>query len=449
MMKKRKLGGGRPTLTGEVGGGESMRVSVRLTDTHITTAKLLGDGRLSEGVRTALELAKATVGAKAAGRERETQLKGTYYEFFAGGGMARAGLGSGWTCLLANDICEKKAAAYAENWGKDHLKVSDVYKLTVADLPSQADMVWASFPCQDLSLAGNYAGLKGERSGAFWGFWKLIKALAKEHRKPSVIALENVFGALTSHGGKDFEAIAKALVSEGYAFGAVVVDGVHFVPQSRPRLFIVAFDADIPVSTGVLADGPTAKWHPAAIMRAYAGLPRKSKDAWRWFSMPEPRQRMKTLADLIEQAPTGIQWHSEAETERLLGMMSLINRQKVIAAQASRRLSVGTIYRRTREGVQRAEIRFDGISGCLRTPGGGSSRQTIMIVDGPSIRSRLLSPREAARLMGLPDTYKLPVRYNDAYMLAGDGLVVPAVRHVARHVIEPILDARRALKKAA
>lgn len=376
-------------------------------------------------------------------------MKNTYYEFFAGGGMARAGLGSTWTCLLANDVCEKKAATYAENWGKAHLKVGDVYDLATSDLPGRADMAWASFPCQDLSLAGNYAGLRGERSGTFWGFWKLIKGLAKESRKPPVIALENVYGALTSHGGKDFEAIAKALVSEGYTFGAVVVDGVHFVPQSRPRLFIVAFAADIPVPAGILAERATPAWHPDAIIRAYNRLPKKLKDAWRWFSMPEPQQRMQTIEDLIEQPPTGVKWHTPAETNHLLAMMTPINRQKVIAAQESGRFSIGTIYRRTREGVQRAEIRFDGISGCLRTPGGGSSRQTIMVVDGPKIQSRLLSPREAARLMGLSDNYKLPARYNDAYMLVGDGLVVPAVKHVAHHIIEPILESRRARVKAA
>lgn len=363
--------------------------------------------------------------------------------------MARAGLGSTWTCLLANDICEKKAATYAENWGKAHLKVGDVYDLATSDLPGRADMAWASFPCQDLSLAGNYAGLRGERSGTFWGFWKLIKGLAKESRKPPVIALENVYGALTSHGGKDFEAIAKALVSEGYTFGAVVVDGVHFIPQSRPRLFIVAFAADIPVPAGILAERATPAWHPDAIIRAYNRLPKKLKDAWRWFSMPEPQQRMQTIEDLIEQPPTGVKWHTPAETNHLLAMMTPINRQKVIAAQESGRFSIGTIYRRTREGVQRAEIRFDGISGCLRTPGGGSSRQTIMVVDGPKIQSRLLSPREAARLMGLSDNYKLPARYNDAYMLVGDGLVVPAVKHVARHIIEPILESRRGRVKAA
>jgi DNA (cytosine-5)-methyltransferase 1 len=65
-----------------------------------------------------------------------------------------------------------------------------------------------------------------------------------------------------------------------------------------------------------------------------------------------------------------------------------------------------------------------------------------MIVDGERVRSRLLSPREAARLMGLPDDYKLPSNYNDAYGLMGDGVVAPAVRFRAEHVLEPLLRRR-------
>ena len=362
----------------------------------------------------------------------------TYYEFFAGGGMARAGLGDAWQCMLANDICEKKAAAYRENWGGDHLVVRDVSKLKLAELPGHADLAWASFPCQDLSLAGNGAGLNGERSGTFWAFWKLMKGLAKEARQPSVIVLENVYGALTSHGGKDFEAIAKALAGEGYLCGAMVVNGVHFVPQSRPRLFIIAVHQSLRLPAFTFTDRATPAWHPDAIIRAYNCLPNKIKPNWRWWSMPAPSSRLHTLDDVIEEVPTGVNWHNKAQTQALLSLMTDVNRQKVMAAQASDRLCVGTVYKRTREGVQRAEVRFDGIAGCLRTPSGGSSRQTIIVVDGPTIRSRLLSSREAARLMGLDDTYKLPQRYNDAYRLAGDGLIVPAVAHIARHIIEPI-----------
>ena len=165
--------------------------------------------------------------------------------------------------------------------------------------------------------------------------------------------------------------------------------------------------------------------------------------------MPAPRGRLQTLDDMIESVPTGVKWHAMAQTQALLSMMTNVNRQKVLTAQASGRLCVGTVYKRTRLGIQRAEVRFDGISGCLRTPSGGSSRQTIIVVDGPKIRSRLLSARAAARLMGLDDSYKLPLRYNDAYMLAGDGLIVPAVGHIARHIIEPICSVERAREKQA
>ncbi len=163
----------------------------------------------------------------------------TFYEFFAGGGMARAGLGANWNCLFANDFCENKAQSYAANWGGEHLVVADINRLSASDLPGLADLAWASFPCQDLSLAGNGAGLHGERSGSFWGFWNILQGLARQGRKPGLVMLENVFGAVTSHGGRDFEAILEALAGEGYRFGAMIIDAMHFVPQSRPRLFIL------------------------------------------------------------------------------------------------------------------------------------------------------------------------------------------------------------------
>jgi DNA (cytosine-5)-methyltransferase 1 len=145
----------------------------------------------------------------------------TFYEFFAGGGMARAGLGRQWNCVFANDFDVMKAAAYAANWGHDHFVCEDVGKLGAASLPGRADLAWASFPCQDLSLAGDYAGLghaasaARTRSGTFWPFWALIKDLKKEGRAPRLIVLENVYGALTSRGGWDFAAIGAAFSQTG------------------------------------------------------------------------------------------------------------------------------------------------------------------------------------------------------------------------------------------
>lgn len=362
-----------------------------------------------------------------------------FYEFFAGGGMARLGLGDGWTCLLANDVDEKKAASYRIRFGDAHLKVCDVATLSPRDMPSIADLAWASFPCQDLSLAGRGEGLEGARSGTFWPFWSLMRQLVRERRAPRLIVLENVYGAITSNGGQDFSTIGRALAAEGYRFGAMVIDAVHFVPQSRPRLFILAVAQGVQLPYGVSRSDPSAMWHPRSLIEAKFDLPKKAQDQWVWWDMPGPPTRTAVFADLVEQEPVGVAWDSENETQRLLAMMSPINREKVRAAQADGRLRVGALYRRTRQGVQRAEVRFDDVAGCLRTPSGGSSRQRILIVDGQRVRSRLISPREAARLMGLPDDYQLPSNYNDAYQLAGDGLVVPVVAHLSRHILSVIV----------
>lgn len=369
---------------------------------------------------------------------------GAFYEFFAGGGMARAGLGPQWRCLFANDFDHKKCAIYRRNWRDDVMRAQDIREVRTADLPGRADLAWASFPCQDLSLAGVGAGLKGDRSGTFWPFWSLMTELVREDRAPRMVVLENVCGALTSHQGKDFAAICNAMRKAGYRYGALVIDAALFVPQSRPRLFAVAVREDESPPAGLAAGAPGDPWHTRAVRTAHANLSQAAKKHWVWWAPPAPPARAAVLADLIEEAPTGVEWHTPAETQRLLAMMSDANRAKVEEAKKAGRRVIGTVYKRTRRDPcgrrqQRAEARFDDIAGCLRTPAGGSSRQTIMVVEGSAVKTRLLSAREAARLMGLPDGYILPEKYNEAYHLAGDGVVVPVVRHLAANLLEPIL----------
>jgi DNA (cytosine-5)-methyltransferase 1 len=365
----------------------------------------------------------------------------TFYEFFCGAGMARAGLSPNWTCGFANDVDPKKGAAYAANWGD--VRIGDVGCLTPMDLPGVADLVWASPPCQDVSLAGDRAGLAGTRSGAFWPFWKLTQGLRAEGRAPRLIVVENVTGLLTSHEGKDFDAICAALTDASYRFGAMVIDAALFVPQSRERVFLIAVDADIHIPAELVTDGPTAPFHSSAIIAAC-----KRQHDPLWWRLPVPPMRNLTFADIIEDEPKGVRWHTQGETDLLIGMMTPVHLAKIETAKRAGRRMVGGLYRRMRpdadgKKVQRAEIRFDEIAGCLRVPTGGSSRQTIVIVEGALVRSRLLSPREAARLMGLPDDYQLPSNYNDAYGLMGDGVVVPVVRFLAAHILEPVLRAQR------
>ena len=273
-----------------------------------------------------------------------------------------------------------------------------------------------------------------------------MTSLKAEGRAPRAIVLENVCGALTSHDGKDFAAIGSALAKGGYRFGAVVIDAAHFLPQSRPRLFIVAVQADLTIPSRLTAKHSDPHWHPAALIKAHDKLAPSAKQAWLWWRLPTQPRRNTILADLIEDNPTGVAWHTPATTRQLLAMMSDANRAKVAAAKKAGRRMVGGVYKRTRldakgAKVQRAEIRFDDVAGCLRTPAGGSSRQSIMIVEGDKVRSRLLSPREAAQLMGLSEDYTLPSNYNETYHLAGDGVAVPVVRHLAEHLLEPLLEA--------
>lgn len=378
-----------------------------------------------------------------------------FYEFFAGGGMARAGLGADWTCLFANDFDVKKSMAYQLNWGTGgELHVGDVKAVKACNLPSTADLVWGSFPCQDLSLAGGGAGLKGERSGTFYPFWEVLHGLIKDKRAPKLIVLENVVGTLTSHVGKDFRAICQTFADAGYQYGAVVIDAALFVPQSRPRLFVIGVRSDIKIDA-LIAAQPIDPFHTKGLCNAVASLSKSAREKMVWWNIPTPPRRASTFADLIEEHPKSVTWHNAVETKTLLKMMSRLNMDKVKAAKRAGRRIVGTIYKRTRLDengvkVQRAEARFDDLAGCLRTPSGGSSRQTIIVIDGDEIRSRLISARETARLMGLPDTYHLPKIYNEAYHLTGDGVVVPVVRHLAQYLLEPLMSvAKKRSRKAA
>ncbi len=371
-----------------------------------------------------------------------------FYEFFAGGGMARAGLGPGWTCSFANDFDTRKAATYRANWGDEgELRVGDVRGVEPAMLPGRADLAWASFPCQDLSLAGARAGLAGERSGSFHAFWDVVTGLAREGRAPRLVALENVCGAMTSSSGRDLEALCRSLSGGGYRWGALVVDAALFVPQSRPRLFIVGAHKTVGLHSSLVQEGPCDRFHPPALRRAIHALPEAARSRMVCWNLPAPPPRSACLADVLDAGRQGQAWRTQAETDRLLAMMPPAHRARVEALQQGGERAVGAAYRRTRHEaaggkVQRVEVRFDGVAGCLRTPGGGSSRQTILVVEGRSVRSRLLTPREEARLMGLDDGYILPTPDTAARHLTGDGVVVPVVSHLARHLLEPLVAGR-------
>ena len=376
-----------------------------------------------------------------------------FYEFFAGGGMVRAGLGEGWRCLFANDIDPAKGQAYRANWGGDDFRLGDIGEVVSDDLPGTAQLMWGSFPCQDLSLAGAGAGLGGRRSGTFHAFWDVARALASQGRAPAIVAVENVCGTLTSRGGRDFEAVCRTYVEAGYRWGALVINADRFLPQSRPRLFVIGLRRDLPAPAGLTTPAPLEPFHPKALRRAVDRLPEALRGPMVWWGLPEPTARPLTLASVIEADPSDTPWNTAERTTRLLSLMSPVNLAKVEQARLAGGRSVGALFLRTRPDPgggkrQRAEVRFD-VAGCLRTPAGGSSRQTVLLVERGGVRTRLMSARETARLMGLSDGYSLPATYSGACRLTGDGVAVPVVRHLAEWLFEPILETAVGTRRAA
>ncbi len=355
-----------------------------------------------------------------------------FLEFFAGAGLVRQALQPDWRCVWANDLSPKKARVYQDNFGAAELQVADVANVRAQELPD-AELAWASFPCQDLSLAGWRKGMNSARSGAFWAFWAAMHELKQQGRLPQVLVLENVTGLLQS---EDFSGLCEALAALDLRFGALTIDAKRFTPQSRPRVFVVAAIAEI--AGEFAASEPARAWTSPTLQRAVERLPPAVAKQWIWWPLPEPSRKPRAIESLIETNEG--RWFDERQVEHLLAMMAEPHRRKMLEASKQGCTRVGFLYRRVRQGRQRAEVRFDGIAGCLRTPAGGSSRQTVVVVEGDRVRMRLLSPREAARLMGAPDNFKLPSNYNDAYRAMGDGVSVPAVAWLAEHLLTPLVS---------
>ena len=277
-----------------------------------------------------------------------------YYEFFAGTGMARAGLGNEWHCLFANDCDELKKTFYKRNWQDEHFDGRDIALVETSDLHGLADLAWASFPCQDVSLAGAQLGIgaadgnMATRSGAVWPFLRLVRELAQDGRHPVLLTLENVTGLLSSNEGADFRSLCTALGDLGYRFGAVVADAAHFVPQSRPRVFIIAVRQEVPLPAHLQNELPGNPWHSQSLLRAKAGLPANVAANWVWWSLGDvPVSSATTLADIVDLSDQA-EWNTDEATSRLVGMISDIQRKRLDAAKQSRKLMIGSLYLRMR-----------------------------------------------------------------------------------------------------
>src|SRR5213082_841988 len=360
----------------------------------------------------------------------------TTAEFFAGIGLMRIGLeNAGWRISFANDIDHDKWQMYKDHFGDTgEFIVEDIHKLKPAQVPTVA-LATASFPCNDLSLAGARHGLAGEQSSAFWGFIDILKAMRRDRRLPPLVLLENVTGFLTSHGGHDFEDALLALNDLGYSVDAFVIDAARFVPQSRQRLFVIGIKTR---EVAAFNDAPRfyeSEVRPPALASFILMHPDIN---WRIRELPQLPRCAKRLVDILEDLPSNhTMWWSRKRAEYMLNQMSPKHRAQADAMINSSTTHYGTVFRRVRNGKSMAELRTDGIAGCLRTPRGGSGRQILLAAGKGRFAVRLLTPRECARLMGADD-FAIKAPLNQALFGFGDAVCVPVIELIARSYLNPV-----------
>lgn len=382
----------------------------------------------------------------------------TFCEFFAGIGLVHEALRQcGWQCVYANDIDAKKRQMYAGHYGDaaaEHYHEGDVWAVdeVLARIPGRPFLATASFPCTDMSLAGKRRGLAGEQSGALFGFLQVLEQL--DERRPAVILLENVPGFLTSHDGEDFATAVGELAALGYWVDSFVIDARWFVPQSRPRLFLVGYHRDIvapPLIAKDLDAEPMADRWRDAIARADRLRPPRLLAAmnriepatgWATIDCGNPIPKCKSL-DAIIDADDDQAWWNDAEVARHSEMMFDRHRRQIEALREQGGGPVAlTAFRRVREGQQRMEVRFDGVAGCLRTPRGGSAKQIVIVVDRGQVRMRWMTPREYARLQGAP-RFALPENTIQALFGFGDAVCVPVIEWIDRNMLTPVFEGVR------
>lgn len=371
-----------------------------------------------------------------------------FIEFFAGIGLVRCALEpSGWECLYANDFDPKKQQQYEARFGKEHFHLGDIFEADeVADrVPDSVTLATASFPCVDLSLAGHWKGIDGKHSSAVFGFLECVRRM----HPPQMLLLENVVGLLSSKGGEDFVKLAKSLSQLGYWLDAFQLDASYFVPQSRPRVFIVGLHdgaierTELARSTDdfVLGAGweNQIRMHPSIRPNRLVQLMVNTELSTGWFcsGISTPIQMNPSrLVDVIDLGDDQ-DWWDEVQVRKHHDMMHDRHREQIDQFLREGAFFVGTIFRRKRDGRMRAEVRFDGVAGCLRTPKGGSARQIVITTHGGVLRMRWMSPREYARLQGADD-FPLVGTTNQQLFGFGDAVCVPVIKWIDDRVLTPI-----------
>lgn len=327
-----------------------------------------------------------------------------FIDLFAGiGGIRRAFEDIGGRCVFTSEWDSYAQKTYAENFRDGHAINGDITQVQAIDIPDH-DVLLAGFPCQPFSIAGvskknalgKAHGFACETQGTL--FFDVARIIAE--KRPRAFLLENVKN-LTSHDkGRTFDIIKRTLSEEiGYHIHTRVIDGAHFVPQHRERILIVGFREPVAFDFDALPLPPKGRHTLREIFHRSDGTePVLPWDEDRFFDHTANKVPDKyTLTDKLWRY---LQHYADKHRAKGNGFgFGLVTPDNVARTLSARYYKDGS---------------------------------EILVYQGEGKNPRRLTPRECARLMGFPDTFRIPVSDTRAYQLLADAAVVPMVESVAK-----------------
>ncbi len=335
-----------------------------------------------------------------------------FIDLFAGiGGLRKAFEQIDGRCVFTSEWDSYAQKTYAENFRDGHLIHGDITQIDAAQIPDH-DVLLAGFPCQPFSIAGvskknalgKAHGFACEAQGTL--FFDVARIIAA--KRPRAFLLENVKNLRSHDKGRTFDVIRRTLTEElGYHIHYRVIDGAHFVPQHRERILIVGFREPVAFDFDALPLPPKNERKLKEILHRTDGLePLLEWDGERFFGHKEKRVLDKyTLTDNL-----WLYLQNYAAKHRAKG--NGFGFGLVKSGDVTRTLS--------------ARYYKDG--------------SEILVYQGTRKNPRRLTPRECARLMGYPDTFRIPVSDTRAYKQFGNSVVVDVMAHVAK-LMQPMLKA--------
>ncbi len=336
----------------------------------------------------------------------------TFIDLFAGiGGIRMAFESLGGRCVFTSEWDSYAQKTYADNFPGGHQINGDITQVAAADIPDH-DVLLAGFPCQPFSIAGvskknalgKAHGFACETQGTL--FFDVARIIAE--KQPRAFLLENVKNLLSHDKRRTFEVIRRTLTEElGYHIHYRVIDGAHFVPQHRERIIIVGFREPVNFDFDAVPLPAKGRRTLREILHKTDGSePHLAWDGDRFFN--HAGRQIDPKYTLTDKLWAYLQGYAEKHRAKGNGFgFGLVTPHSVTRTLSARYYKDGS---------------------------------EILVSQGEGINPRRLTPRECARLMGFPDTFRIPVSDTRAYKQFGNSVVVDVMAHVAK-LMQPILEA--------